>query len=119
MRVLGELLDSAKRWLAEDTGHGDVERAWDAAHAVVDSAGPDELAEAIGELVDAADAGDSDAENIVVAFRKFHPAGALGNPERQRQLIGLYLVFSKGGLWGTSSGLEDQHFKEAIRRLFE
>lgn len=119
MNAVGEILERAKRWLAENGGDGGMERAWDAAHSVVDPAGPDELSEAVRELVEAAESGNKDAESVVAAFRRFHPAGALGNPERQRQLIGLYLVFSADGLWDTSSGIEDQHFREAVRRLFE
>jgi hypothetical protein len=120
MRVLGQLLQGARRWLAENSETGGGERrAWDAVHFILDSARPDELSEAVKELVDAAEWGDRDAKNVLAAFRRFHPPGALGNPERQKQLIGSYLMFSEGALLDTSTHIESAQFREAVRRIFE
>lgn len=120
MRVLGELLRRARLWMEENPEDETRERqAWDAVHAVLDDAGVDELGEAVSELVEAAEMGDRDAESVVNAFGRFHPPGALGNPDRQRQVIGLYLVFSEGALWDTSADVDNPDFRRAVRQLFE
>ena len=121
MRTVHELLRHAQLWLTEKPeGLGEQQAAWEAAHAVIESVAADELAEAVSELVEAAEReSDRDAKNVVAAFGRFHPPGALGNPERQKQIIELYLMFSEGGLWATGSDMEDAQFREAVRRLFE
>jgi hypothetical protein len=119
MRTVDELLARSKRWLAENADGANAKQAWDAVHAVLEEAGPNELADAVSELVEAAEGDDKDAQNVLAAFRRFHPPGALGNPVRQEQLVGLYLVFSRGGLWDASSDVDTPQFRRAVRRMFE
>lgn len=121
MRTVHELLRQAQLWLTEKPeGLGEQQAAWEVAHAVIESAGADELAEAVSELVEAAEReSDRDAKNVVAAFGRFHAPGALGNPERQKQIIELYLMFSEDGLWATGANMENAQFRDAVRRMFE
>jgi hypothetical protein len=119
MKSIEELLERSNRWLAENSEGGSDKQAWEAASAILDSADLDELGAALEELLEAAAVDDSDARNIVASFSRLHPPQSLGNPLRQRQLIGLYLVLRPGGLWDTNEDLGNPLGREDLRRVFE
>jgi hypothetical protein len=119
MKIIDSLLDRSNRWLAENSEGGSDKQAWEAASAILDSAGPDELGSALEEILEAAKGDDGDAKNIVASFGRLHPPQSLGNPQRQRQLIGLYLVLRQGGLWDTSDDLGNPVGRDDLGRMFE
>lgn len=123
MRTVAGLRRHASFLMAHNPrGSGDNQpwdQPWDAVHAVLNGIESDVLSKAVGELLEAAVTGDRDARNVVQAFRMYHPPGALGNPEWQKQLLGLYLIFSENGLWQPSSEQELRQFKTAVRQMFE
>jgi hypothetical protein len=75
---------AAARFDREDyMNPGDERResqAGEAVDAVLRSAGIDDLAEAVSELVDAGGQGDRDAANLVAAFGQLHPPRGPGEP---------------------------------------
>jgi hypothetical protein len=119
MRSTDDLLSRANRWLAENSDGGSDKQAWEAANAVLEAADHDELGSALHEILEAAEGDDRDARNIVASFSRLHPPQSLGNPERQRELIGLYLVLRQGGLWDTSNDLGNPLWREELRQMFE
>jgi hypothetical protein len=119
MTVVDLLLERSNRWLAANSNGGSDKEAWEAANAILDMANPDELGSALEEILKAAKSDDSDARNIVGSFGRLHPPQALSNPHRQRELVGLYLVLRKGGLWDTSDALGKPVAKEEISRMLD
>jgi len=119
MKVTESLLDRSNRWLAENSEGGSDRQAWEAASAILDATGHHELGWALDEILAAAEADDRDARNIVASFSRLHPPQSLSNPERQRELIGWYLVLRQGGLWDTSDDLGNPVWREELIRMFE
>lgn len=119
MKIVEALLDRSNRWLAQNSEGGSDKQAWEAASAILDVADPDELGSALEEILQAAEADDSDAKNIVASFGRLHPPQALSNPSRQRRLIGLYLVLRQGGLWDTSDDLGNPVGREELMWMVE
>jgi hypothetical protein len=119
MKVTKTLLERSNRWLAENSEGGSDKEAWEAASVILGATGHDELGFALREILEAAEADDRDARNIVASFSRLHPPQSLGNPERQKELIGLYLVLRPGGLWDTSDDLGNPVSKEELTEMFE
>lgn len=119
MKITETLLDRSNRWLAENSTGGSDKQAWEAASVILEASGHDELGTALREILEAAEADDTDARNIVASFSRLHPPQSLGNPERQRELIGLYLVLRPGGLWDTSNDLGNPVSREELIEMFE
>jgi hypothetical protein len=119
MKVTETLLDRSNRWLAENSEGGSDKQAWEAASVILEATGHDELGLALREILEAAEADDRDARNIVASFGRLHPPQSLGNPKRQRELIGLYLVLRQGGLWDTSDDLGNPVPTEELRAMLE
>ena len=119
MEITDSLLDRSNRWLAEHSEGGSDKEAWEAARAILNAATHHELGSALEEILEASEADDEDARNIVISFGRLHPPQSLGNPERQRELIGLYLVFRQGGLWDTSDALGNPVSREELMETFE
>ncbi len=102
MRMVDELLARMNIWLAENPRGRSDGYAWEAADAVLTAATYDDLGEAIREILEATKADDKDAKDVVTAFSRLHPPQSLSNPERQRSLVGNYLVLRQEELWETS-----------------
>lgn len=119
MRTVDRLLAEANQWLAQHSRGGSDKEAWEAAGAVLDGANHEDLGTSTREILDGASGDDRDARNIVASFRRLHPPQSLGNPHRQRELVGLYLVLREGGLWDTSNDLGNPLWMEEIGLLFE
>ncbi len=119
MRVIDRLLAKSNRWLAENSEGGSDDQAWEAANTILAMTNYEDLGLATAEILEAAEGHDRDARNIVASFKRLHPPQALGNPERQRELIGLYLVLRQGGLWDTSDDLGNALWRDELTQLFE
>ena len=119
MEVTDALLARSNRWLAEHSEGGSDKHAWEAAVAILNTTGHDDLGTSLREILEAAEGDDRDARNIVASFGRLHPPQALGNPERQRELIGMYLVLRQGGLWDTSDDLGNPVRGEELRQVLE
>jgi hypothetical protein len=119
MEITDSLLDRSNRWLAENSEGGSDKQAWEAASAILNVATHDELGSALEEILEASEADDGDARNIVASFGRLHPPQSLGNPERQKELIGLYMVLRPGGLWDTSDDLGNPVSREELIEMFE
>lgn len=119
MKVTEVLLDRSNRWLAENSEGGSDKQAWQAASVILDAADHNELGSALLEILEASEADDRDARNIVASFNRIHPPQSLSNPERQRELIGLYLVLRRGGLWDTSDDLGNPVRGEELKEVLE
>jgi hypothetical protein len=91
-RMVDELVGRTNLWLeANSEGHS-VPEVWDAVAAVLDAATPQELEGALQEVLAASKADDVDARDVVIAFDRLHPPQSLSNPERQKSLVGNYLI---------------------------
>jgi hypothetical protein len=119
MKAVDSLLSRSNRWLAENSDGGSDKQAWEDASTILDAASHDELGSALEEILEAAQSDDIDAKNIVDSFSRLHPPQSLGNPLRQRELIGLYLVLRQGGLWDTSDDLGNPAGWEELIRMFK
>lgn len=119
MRTVDLLLQKAKVWLADNSPGGSDRHAWEAADAILGSASHEQLGTAVREILEASEGSDRDARNIVASFGRLHPPQSLSNPHRQQELIGLYLVLRRDGLWDTSDDLGNPLWREDLRRMLE
>jgi hypothetical protein len=91
-RMVDELVGRTNLCLdANSKGHS-VQDVWEAVATVLDEATPEELENALQEILAASKADDVDARDVVIAFDRLHPPQSLANPERQRSLVGNYLI---------------------------
>lgn len=91
-RIVDELVVRTNLWLDENSKGHDVPEVWEAVAAVLDAATPEELQAALQEILAASKGDDVDARDVVIAFDRLHPPQSLSNPERQRSLVGNYLI---------------------------
>lgn len=114
--TLDELASRTSAWLAENSKGGSDIDAWEAASSILTAATYNELGEAVQEVLAAAVAGDRDAEDVVAAFNRLHPPQSLSNPERQRSLVGNYLVLRQQAHWDASGDNPDTLWRENFTR---
>ena len=95
--MVDALLDRTNVWLEVNSlSRGDTD-LWEAAAAILTTATLEELADALQEVLAAAKTSDEDARDVVATFSRLHPPQSLSNPERQRSLVGNYLVLRQQG----------------------
>lgn len=98
-RVIDELVNRTNAWLdANSTGRSESD-VMEAVAATVTSATVEELGVALQDVLSAARTEDVDARDVVAAFNRLHPPQSLANPERQRSLVGNYLILRLQGIW--------------------
>ena len=91
-RMVDELVGRTNLWLKMNSEVHSVPDVWDAVAAVLDATTPEELEDALKEVLAASKADDSDAQDVVIAFDRRHPPQSLSNPERQKSIVGNYLI---------------------------
>lgn len=91
-RMVDELVGRTNRWLDVNSRGHSVPDVWEAVAAVLDTTTPQELENALKDILAASKTDDVDARDVVTAFGRLHPPQSLSNPERQKSLVGNYLI---------------------------
>jgi hypothetical protein len=91
-RMVDELVGRTNIWLEVNSRGRSNSDMWAAASTVLTAATHEELGRALQEVLTAAEGDDEDAIDVVTAFSRLHPPQSLSNPERQRSLVGNYLL---------------------------
>jgi len=91
-RIVDELVGRTNLWLDVNSKGHSVPDVWEAVAAVLNDTTPEELENALQEILVASKTDDVDARDVVIAFDRLHPPQSLSNPERQKSLVGNYLI---------------------------